>query len=90
MQPPDAPAFHLTGTFEELEEPSRLSFSFRWEPADADDVETLAELSFREVDDATEVRLRQGPFKTDARRTLHQNGWSESFDRLDELSSARE
>ena len=90
MQPPDAPAFHLAGTFHDFDEPSRLSISFRWEPPDADDVETLAELSFREVDDATEVRLRQGAFKTDQRRALHHDGWSESFDKLDELLSAGE
>jgi len=90
MQPPDAPAFHLTGTFHEFDQPSRLSFSFRWEPADADDVETLAELSFREVESSTEVRLSHGSFRTDARRALHRQGWRESFDKLDEILAAEE
>ena len=85
MRPPDAPAFHLTGTFHEVDPPSRLSFSFRWEPPAADDVETLAELSFREIDGATEVHLVQGSFMTDDRRSLHRDGWSESFDKLGEL-----
>ena len=87
MRPPDAPEFHLTGTFHEVDPPSRLSFSFRWEPPASDDVETLAELSFRQIDTSTEVRLAQSPFMTEARCTLHRNGWSESFDRLDELLS---
>lgn len=88
MRPPDAAAFHLTGTFHVVEPPSRLSFSFRWEPPSEDDVETLAELSFREIGDATEVHLTHSGFTTDARRTLHRDGWGESFDKLDDLVSA--
>jgi uncharacterized protein YndB with AHSA1/START domain len=29
--------------------------------------------------------LSQGPFKTEARRALHRDGWTESFDKLAEL-----
>ena len=85
MRPPDARAFHLTGTFHVVEPPSRLSFSFCWEPPADDDIETLAELTFRQIGDATEVHLAQGPFATDARRTLHRDGWGESFDRLEDV-----
>ena len=87
MQPPGAEAFVLAGTFREVETPSRLSFSFRWEPADPDDVETVAQLAFDEYDDSTEVRLVQGPFTTDERCALHRDGWIGSFDRLGELLS---
>ena len=87
MQPPGADAFVLAGTFREVEAPSRLSFSFRWEPADADDVETVAQLAFREHDDSTEVRLVHGRFATDERCALHRNGWTASLDRLAELMS---
>jgi len=55
---------------------------------DPDDVETLAALAFRDVGQATEVSLTQGPFKTEARRLLHRNGWSDSFDKLERLMSA--
>jgi uncharacterized protein YndB with AHSA1/START domain len=82
MQPPDGDAFELTGTFREVEIPSRLAFTFNWEPADPDDQETVAELALEEIDDSTRVRLRQGPFKTEGRRALHRDGWTESFDRL--------
>ena len=85
MQPPEGDAFQLAGTFHEVDAPSRLAFSFRWEPADPDDEETLAQLSFRAIDDSTEIHLAQGPFKTEARRALHRNGWTESLDRLGAL-----
>jgi len=82
MLPPDGEAFHLTGEFRDVDPPARLAFTFAWEPPDPDDVENLVELSFAEVRGMTTVVLTQGPFKTDARRELHRNGWTESFDRL--------
>ena len=84
MQPPEGEGFVLTGTFHRFD-PSQLAISFEWEPADTDDQETLAQLSFRPIDDSTEVHLRQGPFKTHARRALHRDGWTESLDKLAEL-----
>jgi uncharacterized protein YndB with AHSA1/START domain len=89
MQPPAGPAFRLTGTFRELDVPSRLAFSFEWDPPDPDDQATVATLSLRAVDDSTEVHLSQGPFKTEARRRLHRDGWTESLDKLRDLVAAQ-
>jgi uncharacterized protein YndB with AHSA1/START domain len=88
MQPPEGDPFHLNGEFREVDPPERLAFTFVWEPADSDDVETLAELSFQERGDSTEVRFTQGPFKTEARRALHRDGWGDSFDKLERFLSA--
>ena len=85
MQPPDGDPFHLTGEFREVDPPSRLEFTFMWDPPDPDDVETLAELSFHDRGESTEVALTQGPFKTEARRELHHDGWTDAFDRLERL-----
>ena len=85
MQPPDGDAFELTGTFREVDIPSRLAFTFEWEPADPDDQETVVQLALEVTDDSTRVQLRQGPFKTEERRALHRDGWTESLDRLAEL-----
>jgi uncharacterized protein YndB with AHSA1/START domain len=82
MQPPDGDAFELTGTFREVDIPSRLAFTFNWEPADLDDQETVVQLAFEATDDSTRVHLRQGPFKTEERRALHRDGWTESLDKL--------
>jgi uncharacterized protein YndB with AHSA1/START domain len=83
MQPPEGDAFYLTGEFRAVDPPDRLAYTFVWEDPDPDDVETLVELSFRDLGESTEVVLTQGPFKTDARRELHRNGWTDSFDKLE-------
>jgi uncharacterized protein YndB with AHSA1/START domain len=88
MQPPEGDPFNLTGEFREVDPPARLAYTFVWEDPDPDDVETLVELSFRDVGESTEVTLTQGPFKTEARRALHRDGWRDCFDRLDQLISS--
>jgi uncharacterized protein YndB with AHSA1/START domain len=88
MQPPHGVLFHLWGEFREVEPPSRLVFTFFWEPPDPDDLETVVTLSFRETNGSTEVRLTQGIFATEARLALHEQGWSESFERLRDVVSA--
>jgi uncharacterized protein YndB with AHSA1/START domain len=83
MQPPGGEPFYLAGEFREVDPPTRLSFTFRWEEPDPDDVETVADLSFRDLGTDTEVALSQGPFKTRARYELHLGGWSDSFAKLE-------
>lgn len=85
MQPPEGASFHLTGEFRVVDPPARLFYTFAWEDPDPDDVETLVALSFRDLGESTEVALTQGPFRTEARRALHRDGWRESFDRLERL-----
>ena len=88
MRPPEGEAFHLAGQFRDVDRPAHLAYTFRWEPPDPDDVETVVDLSFRDLGDATEVGLTQGPFKTSDRRELHRNGWTESLDKLEHLLSS--
>jgi uncharacterized protein YndB with AHSA1/START domain len=87
MQPPEGDPFYLSGEFTEVDPPARLAYTFTWEDPDPDDVETLVELSFRDQGKSTEVTLAQGPFKTEARRELHRNGWTDSFEKLEQLIS---
>jgi uncharacterized protein YndB with AHSA1/START domain len=89
MQPPEGGAFYLTGSFRVVEPPSRLAYTFRWEDPDPDDVETVVDLSFRDLGESTEVALAQGQFKTEARLALHRDGWSDSFDKVEALLSSR-
>ena len=90
MQPPQGDSFHLTGEFREVDPPLRLTYTFVWEDPDPDDIENLVRLSFRDLGGSTEVGLTQRPFKSEARRALHRDGWSDSFDKLERLMSDRE
>jgi uncharacterized protein YndB with AHSA1/START domain len=85
MQPPDGELFYLAGEFEEVDPPSRLAYTFRWEDPDPDDRETVVTFSLRELGESTEVTVGQGVFATEARRALHVQGWTDTLDRLEEL-----
>jgi uncharacterized protein YndB with AHSA1/START domain len=89
MQPPEGDRFYLTGEFCELDPPARLAYTFVWEEPDPDDVENRVGLSFRDLGGSTEVAFMQGPFKTEARRALHRDGWTDAFDKLERLVSAQ-
>jgi uncharacterized protein YndB with AHSA1/START domain len=39
------------------------------------------------AEQGTRVVLEQGPFKTEARRALHRDGWTDSLDRLEQALS---
>jgi uncharacterized protein YndB with AHSA1/START domain len=85
MQPPDGELFHLSGEFREVEPPSRLGYTFRWDPPNPDDRETVATLELEALGDETKVVLTHGEFSTEERLSLHEGGWTDSFDRLGQL-----
>jgi uncharacterized protein YndB with AHSA1/START domain len=87
MQPPEGELFHLTGEFREVDPPGRLAYTFRWEDPDPDDQETVVTLSFRDLGESTELVVAQGPFATEPRHALHDDGWTDSLDRLEKLMS---
>ena len=87
MQPPEGDAFYLAGEFRAVDPLKRLAFTFRWEEPDPDDVENLVELAFRGGGETTHLALVQGPFRTEARRALHDGGWTDSLDKLEALLS---
>jgi uncharacterized protein YndB with AHSA1/START domain len=85
MQPPDGDLFHLSGEFREVDPPARLSYTFRWDPPDPGDRETLATLVLEDRGEETEVLFTQGEFATEERRALHEGGWTDGFERLEQL-----
>lgn len=85
MQPPDGERFHLSGAFREVAPPARLAYTFRWDPPDPDDRLTVVTLSLEDRNERTAVVLTQGAFATEARRALHEAGWTDAFDRLERV-----
>jgi uncharacterized protein YndB with AHSA1/START domain len=88
MQPPEGDAFHLAGEFREIDPPARLAYTFRWEDPHPDDRETFVTLSLLDLGDSTELVVSQGPFATQPRLALHEEGWTDTLDRLHELMSS--
>jgi uncharacterized protein YndB with AHSA1/START domain len=85
MQPPEGDLFHLNGEFREFEPPARLAYTFVWDPPDPDDRPTVVTLSLEDAGEHTDVSLTQGEFATEERLALHDGGWSESFEKLEEV-----
>jgi uncharacterized protein YndB with AHSA1/START domain len=85
MQPPDGEAFHLRGEFREIDVPRRLVYTFEWEEPVPDDQETVVTLAFLDQGEETKLVLDQEPFATEARRALHETGWAESLERLEQF-----
>ena len=90
MQPPEGEVFFLSGEFRDVEPDAGLAYTFRWEPPDPDDRETVVVLSFQDVGESSSLTVEQGPFATVERRALHEQGWTESIDRLEELITSRD
>ena len=88
MQPPDGDLFHLSGEFREVDRPACLVYTFRWEDPDPEDRETLVTVSLRDSGDSTEFDLVQAGFATERRRALHEAGWTDSLDRLEQLMAS--
>jgi uncharacterized protein YndB with AHSA1/START domain len=89
MQPPDGALFHLSGEFREIDPRARLVYSFRWEDPDPEDRETVVTVSLRDLGESTEFGLVQTGFATERRRALHEAGWTDSLDRLEQVLASR-
>jgi Activator of Hsp90 ATPase homolog 1-like protein len=90
MQPPHGDLFYLTGEFQEVDPPARLTYTLRWDPPDADDRQTVVTLSLADRSERSEVLLTQGEFTTEERLALHEEGWSDGFGRLQQVLSTYE
>ncbi|QWA21998.1 SRPBCC domain-containing protein [Streptomyces sp. JCM17656] len=89
MQPPEGDLFYLVGEFLEVDPPARLSYTFRWEDPDPEDRETVVTLSLRDVGGTrAELAISQGDFATERRQALHEEGWTQSLNKLEELMSS--
>jgi uncharacterized protein YndB with AHSA1/START domain len=89
MQPPAGARFFVAGEFQRVDPPRHLTYTFRWEPPDPDDRETVVAISLLERGESTNVIVRQGSFATESRRAIHIQGWTETLDRLHELIASK-
>ncbi len=90
MQPPEGDSFFLTGEFLEVEPPALLSYTFRWEDPDPEDRETIVVLELHgDGGGSTRLVFVQLGFATEGRLALHDEGWTQGFDKLEGLLRRR-
>jgi len=68
------------GHYREIERPTRLVFTFKWDKGPSGELETLVTITFREeADGRTTMTFHQTPFVDVARRDAHIGGWNSAF-----------
>jgi uncharacterized protein YndB with AHSA1/START domain len=83
--PGDNPILVVGGEYQEITPPERLVFTWRWETADPNELETLVTVEFIAGDEGTEIRLKHERFTDIASRDRHGEGWAGCFDNLERL-----
>ena len=75
-----------TGVYREIEPPSRLAFTWRWEGGEGvKEGETLVTLELHERGDATELVLTHEGFATGEARDGHEQGWSSALNHMEKV-----
>src|SRR5262249_41966090 len=85
MQPPEGAPFVLSGEYLAVDPPDRLAYTFVYHVPDPDDRDTVVAISLLDLAGSTRLVLDHGGFATEARRSLHEQGWTETLDRLTRL-----
>ncbi|MGB7157310.1 MAG: SRPBCC domain-containing protein [Tepidisphaeraceae bacterium] len=83
MRAPDGADHWVWGTYQEIDEPQRLAFTWHREDAEGNLTnESLVTVTLAEHDGKTTLTLHQAVFKTVDDRDAHRGGWTECLERL--------
>jgi uncharacterized protein YndB with AHSA1/START domain len=86
MIAPDGTPYRQHGVVQEVTPPERLAFTFIWD--DDPELEMLVTVTFAEKNGKTEMIFRQTGLPSTDSRDGHRGGWTEAFDRLEEVVAA--
>ncbi|MFN8457733.1 MAG: SRPBCC domain-containing protein [Anaerolineae bacterium] len=81
MQFPGEDIFYVKGVYQEIQSPTKLVFTWRWEKPEMDMGETLVTVEFYAQGSTTEVILTHQPIPSEVSHN-YQQGWAEFFDKL--------
>jgi glutathione S-transferase len=84
MRGPDGIEHTVTGTYEVVEPPSRLVFSWRWEDKPSAGESTVT-VEFHERGQSTEVVLRHEGLPNEKEIADHNHGWNGCFEKLEKV-----
>ena len=88
MDGEDGGVYPLSGEYKEITPPKRLVFTFVWGHGDLAGLEMLVTLDLAEAPGGTSMTLVQEHVPTETARGHHEQGWTGSFERLEQYLSA--
>lgn len=90
MRSREGTTFTVGGTYTALNRPERLAYTWQWQGENPmAGFETLIEVDFIATDGGTELRMKHSGFPAAAARDGHNQGWSSTLNRLNDLLDAR-
>ncbi len=84
LKSPDGADHWVHGVFREMLEPAHLAFSHSWEEDGKSTPETMVTIELTDHAGETSMVFFQSAFESESERDAHNEGWSQSFDRLEE------
>ncbi len=84
MRTAEGTEYTMKGVYREVTPPERLVFTWCWQEGDMAGVETLVTVEFHDRGESTELVLSHEGFPSAAQCEGHTQGWSSSFECLDE------
>ena len=86
MVTPDGKELWLGGVYREIVKDKLLVFTHAWDQEDGKPGhETVVTVRFEQLGGKTKMTFHQAPFENPGSRDGHSGGWSECFERLDDL-----
>jgi len=82
MVAPDGEQFIGFGTYQEIEPPAKLVFTWNWETSTVEPDETLITVELRDVGGATELLLTHSRLSSQLSQERHGHGWAGCLDSL--------
>jgi uncharacterized protein YndB with AHSA1/START domain len=70
------------GEYREIEAPTRLVFTWKWDTGPSGEVTSLITITFAEHNGQTTMTFHQTPFVNVERRDAHIGGWTSLFNKL--------
>jgi uncharacterized protein YndB with AHSA1/START domain len=86
MHPPEGNPMPISGTYQEIDAPERLVYTWKWEVDGMGDTESLVEVEFRDAgEDRTEVVITHSRYEEAHTGEPYRMGWEGGLDKVEAM-----
>jgi uncharacterized protein YndB with AHSA1/START domain len=85
LQPPYGESFTVEGTYQEIDPPKKLVYTWVFVGAEIETGETLVTVEFEAQKNGTQVTLQHEKLPNSQIRDIHNGGWTDLLDNLSDL-----